>query len=75
VIIFSFSARGINAAGYDFYVDAGSAEASEDGSEAVSIQDNRSRSFAYQNSSLKSKTIFVKKGTYWNRSMLRTTPT
>src|SRR4030042_4551934 len=64
VILIFFFVPAAHSAGYDFYVDANSTEAAEDGTEAYPWRTISAAMNRVKSSGLKDKDIFVKKGTY-----------
>lgn len=53
-----------HAAGYDFFIDKNSAEATEDGSEQYPFKTIGAAMSHIQTENLKNKTVYIKKGTY-----------
>ena len=64
VVLFLFLGSCVRAAGYDFFVDARSAETAEDGGEQFPWKTIAAATNYIENNGLKGKTVFVKNGTY-----------
>lgn len=64
ILAFAILAGNTHAAGYDFYVDDSSTEATEDGTETLPFKTIGAALLHIENEQLKSKTLFIKKGTY-----------